>query len=118
MSVIDCGREVPLIASNSWSSRRCNSSGDNISTSEEAGIKMATDEELGADKAYTIGSFLRLWNRKFSSHMSQSEQMYMAKIATEMPAETFVLGETVGSLKPSSCWHKLMRLSRRTKIPT
>tara|TARA_Y100000022_G_C13052869_1_gene285199 strand:- start:167 stop:295 length:129 start_codon:yes stop_codon:yes gene_type:complete len=23
---------------------------------EEAGIKMATDEELGADKAYTIGA--------------------------------------------------------------
>ena len=51
---------------------------------------MATDEELGADKAYTIGaeetavkkllsrlrqasnigSSGRLWNRKFSSHMN------------------------------------------------
>ena len=92
VSVIDCWREVPFIASNSWIPRRCNSSGDNISTSEEAGIKMATDEELGADKAYTNGSFWRLWNRKFSSHMSQSEQMYMVKIATEMPAENFCFG--------------------------
>ena len=57
VSVIDCGREVPFIASNSWSPRRCNSSGDNISTSEEAGIKMATDEELGADKATLLGHF-------------------------------------------------------------
>ena len=56
VSVIDCGHEVPLIASNSWSPRQCNSSGDNISTSEEAGIKMATDEELGADKACIIES--------------------------------------------------------------
>ena len=28
----------------------------NISTLEEAGIKMVTDAELGADKAYTIGA--------------------------------------------------------------
>ena len=54
VSVIDCGREVFLIASNSWSSRRCNSSGGNLSTSEEAGIKMATDEELGADIHYWV----------------------------------------------------------------
>ena len=57
VSVIDCRREVPLIASNSWSPRRCYSSGDNISTSEEAGIKMAADEELGADKATLLGHF-------------------------------------------------------------
>ena len=57
VSVIDCGREVPLIASNSWGPRRCNSSGDYKSTSEEAGIKMATDEELGTDKATLLGHF-------------------------------------------------------------
>ena len=60
VSVIDSGREEPLIASNSWGPRRCNSSGYNISTSEEAGIKMATDEELGADKAKLLGHFKAL----------------------------------------------------------
>jgi hypothetical protein len=54
VSVIDCGRDVPLIALNSWSPRLCNLSGDNIGTSEEAGIKMATDEELGADIHYWV----------------------------------------------------------------
>ena len=110
VSAIDRGREMLLIASKSWSPRRCNSTGYNISASEEAGIKMATDEELGADKACTIGSSWRLRNKEFSSHKKQSEQMYVAKLSTEMPAETSVLGETVVSLKPSSCWLKLMRL--------
>ena len=31
-----------------------------LSTSEEAGIKMATDEELGADKAKLLGHFKAL----------------------------------------------------------
>ncbi len=90
VGVIDCGHELPLIQSNSCSSSLSNSSGDNISILEEAGIKMATDQELGADKASlvqrkpqyksrillsrlpqasNIGSVGRLWNRKFSSHM-------------------------------------------------
>ena len=83
---------------------------------EGAGIKMSTNEELGADKANTvgaeetaeknrillgrlrqasnIGSSGRLWNWKFSSHMNESEQMFVVKIASETPAETIVLGET------------------------
>ena len=92
MILIDSGREVLAITSDSCTPRWCNSSGYNISTLEEAGIKMATDVELGAVKAYTIGaeetavknrimlsrlrqaadiaSSRRLWNRKFFSQMN------------------------------------------------
>ena len=45
-------------------------------------------------QASKIGSSRRLWNWKFSSHMNESEQMFVVTIASETPAETIVLGET------------------------
>ena len=138
VSLIDFGREGPLIGSDSCSLRWCNSSGHNISTLYEAGIKMATDEELRADKALIISEeetteknaycSVVCFNPLMLGHLEGSgmgnslaiwinlNKCILAKVASKIPAETIVLGETVLSFKPSSCWHRPMKLSWRTKL--
>jgi len=37
--------------------------------------------------------------------------MYVAEIASEVPAEIIVWGGAVFSFKPSYCWNRLMELS-------
>ena len=72
VSVIDSGLKRPLFASGFFSPVWCNSSGHYISALEEAGIKMATDQELGAYKAYASGAEETAVKKSHAAQSSES----------------------------------------------